>query len=289
VNRLWKLFYGAGLSRNVDDLGSQGRWPTHPDLLDWLAVEFLESGWDVKHMVELMVTAKAYSRSSRMGPELLKKDPGNELLAGQSRFRLDAEMVRDNALALSHLLVEEIGGPSTKPYQPSGYWQHLNFPKRSWTHDTGPNQYRRALYTHWQRSFLHPAMLAFDAPSREECTAERPRSNTPLQALVLLNDPTFVEASRAFAERILSEGGSASETRIRWAALEVLSRAPSAQEMSLLSDLLAQQLERYQTDKDASRELFSVGLKQTPPSSELAAYTALARTLLNLHETITRP
>ena len=289
VNRLWKLFYGAGLSRNVDDLGSQGRWPTHPELLDWLAVEFIQSGWDVKHMVTLMVTAKAYARTSKTPQALRESDPANELLARQTRFRLDAEMVRDNALSLAGLLVDEVGGESVKPYQPAGYWQHLNFPQRSWKHDNGPKQYRRALYTHWQRSFLHPAMLAFDAPSREECTAERPRSNTPLQALVLLNDPTYVEASRAFAERILAEGGTDPASRIAWACHEVLSRPPSEEESQLLGNLFTSQRKRYDTDETAAAELLAVGQKESQPSSELAAYTAIARTLLNLHETITRP
>ncbi len=198
VNRLWMLFHGKGLVTTSDDFGSQGTWPTHPRLLDWLAVEFVESGWNVKHIIRLMVTSETYRQSSFVTPELRQADPYNIWLARQSRFRLNAETVRDNALAVSGLLVKTVGGPSVKPYQPEGYWDHLNFPKRSWEHDTGEKQYRRGLYTYWCRTFLHPSLLAFDASTREECTVERPRSNTPLQALALLNDPTYVEAARAW-------------------------------------------------------------------------------------------
>ncbi len=184
------MAFGQGIVKTPDDFGSQGAWPSHPELLNWLAVEFRESGWDVKHMIRLMVTSSTYRQSSQVDEALRQKDPYNLFLARQARFRLDAEMVRDNALAISGLLVRKIGGPSVKPYQPAGYWQHLNFPKRDYFPDKGENQYRRGLYTYWQRSFLHPSLLAFDAPSREECTVQRPRSNTPLEALVLLNDAT---------------------------------------------------------------------------------------------------
>ena len=238
----------------------------------------------------MLITSEAYARTSKTTPDLRENDPANELLARQSRHRLDAEMVRDNALAVSGLLIEKVGGESVKPYQPAGYWQHLNFPARKWQHDAGEKQYRRALYTHWQRSFLHPAMVAFDAPSREECTAERPRSNTPLQALVLLNDPTYVEAARAFAERILAEGGTDSVSRIIWAFHQALSRAPSAEELDLVTKLQSTQLARYKADAEAAAKLLTVGQRKPPATSpELAAITAVARTILNLHETITRP
>ncbi|MFO1095521.1 MAG: PSD1 and planctomycete cytochrome C domain-containing protein [Planctomycetaceae bacterium] len=197
VNRLWKQFFGTALSKNTDDLGSQGEWPVQPELLDWLAVEFMDSGWDVKHMVRTIVTSRAYQQVSTASPELLAADPDNRWLARQSRYRLDAELVRDNALAVSGLLVRTIGGPSTKPYQPAGYWENLNFPVREYDADKGANQYRRGLYTWWQRTFPHPSMIAFDAPSREECAADRTRANIPQQAAVLLNDPTYVEAARA--------------------------------------------------------------------------------------------
>ncbi|MFC1757718.1 PSD1 and planctomycete cytochrome C domain-containing protein, partial [Planctomycetota bacterium] len=207
VNRLWKLFYGHGLATPLDDLGAQGTRPTHPDLLDHLATKFVDQNWNVKAMVKMMVMSSTYRQTSDGSHELKAKDPYNKLYARQVRTRLDAEVVRDNALAISGLLARKIGGESVKPYQPAGYWRHMNFPARRWTHDKNENLYRRGLYTWWQRMFLHPSMLAFDAPSREECTVERPRSNTPQQALVLLNDPTYVEAARVFAERIGNEGG----------------------------------------------------------------------------------
>lgn len=291
VNRMWKLFHGAGLSRNVDDLGAQGQWPSHPELLDWLAVDFVQSGWNVKRLVKLLVSSETYAQTSRSTKASRDRDALNILMARQSRFRLDAEMVRDNALQLGGILVEEIGGRSVRPYQPAGYWRHLNFPGRTWQYDNGANQYRRAIYTHWQRSFLHPSLLAFDAPSREECTAERPRSNTPLQALVLLNDPSYVEAARAFAERIMKEGGTDAVSRIRWAYQESLSRGPSATELKLVADLHAHQLKRYLGDEAAAKEFLSVGIRPAPedlPPAEHAAWTAVARTILNLHETITR-
>ncbi len=209
----------------------------------------------------------------------------------QENSFVDAEMIRDNALAFGLLLNERLGGRSNKPYQPAGYWRHLNFPTRRYAHDMGENQYRRALYTHWQRSFLHPSLLAFDAPSREECTAERPRSNTPLQALVLLNDITYVEAARAFAIRIINEGGKDPKSRIDWAMNVALSRNGNAQEVKLLGDLQAAQLKRYLADEKAAIELNTVGLHTPPkeiPPAELASWTAIARTILNLHETITR-
>lgn len=196
MNRFWKQFFGVGLSKVLDDLGAQGELPVNPELLDFLAFEFMDKGWDVKHMVRLMVMSKTYRQVSTATPELVQADPYNRQLARQSPFRIDAELVRDYALAVSGLLVPRIGGPSTKPYQPDGYWENLNFPMRTYVHDEGDSQYRRGLYTWWQRTFLHPSMVAFDAPSREECCAERNRSNIPQQALVLLNDPTYVEAAR---------------------------------------------------------------------------------------------
>ena len=291
MNRLWKLFFGIGISSNVDDLGSQGEWPSHPQLLDWLAVEFVESGWDVQHMIRLMVSSKAYAQSSIVSSDLNEKDPLNQLFARQSRFRVDAEMIRDNALFISGLLNEKIGGRSVKPYQPAGYWRHLNFPSRKWSHDNNENQYRRGLYTHWQRSFLHPSLLAFDAPSREECTAERPRSNTPLQALILLNDLTYVEAARSFAERIIKEGGSDTNARINWALNTALSREGTEQEINILSKLRTQQNNRYKEDIEAAKAFNQTGIKLPPVNidpTELASWTSVARTILNLHETITR-
>jgi hypothetical protein len=291
VNRLWKLFFGHGLAQPLDDLGAQGTPPTHPELLDWLAVEFVESGWDVKDMVKLMVLSGTYRQDSRATEQLRTVDPYNRYYARQSRFRLDAELVRDNALAVSGLLVPEIGGRSVKPYQPAGYWQHLNFPKRSWQQDSGDHLYRRGLYTWWQRMFLHPSLLAFDAPSREECTVERPRSNTPQQALVLLNDPTYVEAARTFAERMIQEGGADVAERLNWAYRQTLSRTAKPQEMEVLKGIYEKHLAEYRQDAEAAKQLVSIGNRPLPGEAdlgELAAWTSVARVILNLHETITR-
>ncbi len=291
VNRVWKLFFGQGLCKTLEDLGSQGDWPANPELLDWLAVEFRAGGWDVKRLVRRLVTSDAYRRSSRGDAELLARDPDNRLFARQARFRLDAEIVRDNALAVSGLLVERIGGPSVKPYQPAGYWDALNFPPRVYHADHGDRQYRRGLYTHWQRSFLHPSLQAFDAPTREECTAERPRSNLPQQALVLLDDPTYVEAARVFAERIIREGGGGVHARLHWAFRQALSRAPAPAEEHVLTDLLVQHSRAYGADREAARRLVRVGDWRPAVGvdpAELAAWTSVARVILNLHETITR-
>lgn len=293
MNRLWKRFHGNGISKVLDDFGGQGEWPTHPDLLDWLAVEFMESGWDLKHMVRLMVTSDAYRRSSEADEALRARDPYNRLLARQSRFRVEAEMVRDGALAMSGLLVPTVGGRSIFPYQPEGYYANCNTfgGKIGYVLDENENQYRRGVYTFWKRSFLHPAMLAFDAPTREECTAERPISNTPLQALVLMNDPTFVEAARVFAQRIMAEGGEESDGRINLAFARALSRAPRPEEVTLLRELYHQHLIEYTNDPAAADALLSTGFSPLPEGcdkADLAAWTSVTRVILNLHETITR-
>ncbi|MCH2117475.1 MAG: PSD1 and planctomycete cytochrome C domain-containing protein [Pirellulales bacterium] len=290
VNRLWKLMFGSGLVRTLDDFGTQGRPPSHPELLDWLAAEFVDKGWDTKYLIRLLVTSATYRQSSVVPPALLARDPENEFLARQNRFRLEAEMVRDNALAVSGLLVRTIGGASVKPYQPVGYWENLQFPKRKWEHDEDGNQYRRGLYTFWCRTFLHPALLAFDAPTREECTVERPRSNTPLAALVLLNDPTYVEAARVFAQRILNQPGTV-ESRLSFAFREVLQREPSQAERDVLNGMLAEFYDQYSADPAAAAQIQTVGSAPAVGESAAvghAAWTAVARTLLNLHETITR-
>ena len=291
MNRLWKQFFGMGLSKVLDDLGAQGEPPVNPALLDWLASEFMDSGWDMKHMVRLIVSSHTYKQVSTASKELVSADPYNRELARQSRFRVDAELVRDNAMAISGLLVPKIGGPSVKPYQPERYWENLNFPPREYQNDSGESQYRRGLYTWWQRTFLHPSMAAFDAPSREECTAERNRSNIPQQALVLLNDPTYVEAARAFAARILSECKGTPDQRIVWAWQQTLQRNPSADEKKTMTALLTKHLAEYQKDKQAASDLLNNGIAPTLASldkSELAAWTHVSRVLLNLHETITR-
>jgi hypothetical protein len=291
ANRIWKLFFGAGLSRRLEDLGSQGEWPSHPELLDWLAAEFRGSGWDVKRLVKTIVGSRSYRLSSAASADLLARDPYNRWLARQARFRLDAELVRDAALAASGLLTRTIGGPSARPYQPPGYWAYLNFPAREWQNDAGENQYRRGLYTHWQRQYLHPSLLAFDAPSREECVADRTRSNTPLQALVLLNDPSYVEAARAFAGRILRLGGASPQERLAWAFREALSRAPRPEEAELLLALAEKHLDAYRRDPKAAAELLGLGQAPSPAGldpSEHAAWTSVARALFNLHAFITR-
>jgi hypothetical protein len=291
VNRLWKLYFGTGLSKVLDDMGAQGEAPVYPELLDNLAVEFVESGWDVKHMIKLIVMSRTYRQSSLPRHELADVDPYNRLLARQSRFRLDAELVRDNALAVSGLLVRHIGGRSVHPYQPAGLYRHLNFPRRTYRQDTGDDQYRRGLYTHWQRQFLHPAMKAFDAPSREECTAERPRSNTPLGALVLLNDPSYVEAARAFAVQAIQDGGETDQTRTDWIMRRALSRNVTTQEAAIVATLLKSQREKYRLAPDAAQQLISTGLSAVPSdvdTVEQAAWTSIARAVFNMHEFMTR-
>ncbi len=291
VNRLWALFFGTGLSRVLDDLGAQGEPPVHPELLDWLALEFMDSGWNVKHIVKLIVTSNTYRQSSKPTEVLRERDAYNRLLARQSRWRLDAEVIRDTALQLSRLLVPEIGGPSVRPYQPKGYYSNLNFPKRTYVHDTGESQYRRGLYTHWQRTFLHPSLMAFDAPSRQECTAERPTSNTPMQALTLLNDPTYVEAARVFASRIINEGGETPTERINWAYQWALSRLPQPKELEVINALYEKHQSEFTGNLEAAEALVTTGdtaATEAVEPNELAAWTSVARVILNLHETITR-
>jgi hypothetical protein len=291
VNRLWKLAFGRGLTAPLYDLGAQGSWPVHLELIDWLAAELIDSGWDIKHVLRLIVSSHAYRRSSHTSPEALHVDPYNLLVARQGRFRLEAEMVRDNALAVSGLLVPTIGGRSVKPYQPRGYWAHLNFPVREYEADHGPDLYRRGLYTYWCRTFLHPSLLAFDAPTREECTAERNRSNTPTQALVLLNDPIYVEAARVFAEHILRQTTLPTNDRINWAFHHAVSRPATNDELQILNTLLEKHRQYYAGNADEARKLVAVGETPVPADldpTELAAWTSVARTILNLHETISR-
>jgi hypothetical protein len=291
MNRLWKQFFGAGLSKVLDDLGAQGEPPANPALLDWIAAEFMDSGWDVKHMVRIIVTSQTYRQVSTPSEALLAADPDNRELARLTSFRLDAELVRDYALAVSGLLAPTIGGPSIKPYQPDGYWENLNFPVRQYVADAGASQYRRGLYVWWQRSFLHPSLLAFDAPTREECSASRNRSNIPQQALVLLNDPTYVEAARAFAARILTECDGSGPDRLNWAWQQALQRTARPEELAMVEKLLERHLSTYRNHPHQAAALLKVGLSPAPAeldAAELAAWTHVARVLLNLHETITR-
>ncbi len=291
ANRFWYLLFGVGISGVLDDLGGQGESPVHPELLDNLTMEFVESGWRVKHLVKLIVMSRAYRQSSLESPALRERDPYNQLIARQSRFRLPAEMVRDNALAISGLLVREYGGPSVKPYQPAGYYRHLNFPTRKYRHHADERQWRRGLYIHWQRQFLHPMLRALDAPSREECTAQRSRSNTPLAALTLLNDPTFVEAARGLAERTIRSGGDSVDARLDYAFRLAVSRTPDGFERKALTGLLETGREQSRANPQAAQALVRTGQSRVPEdldAVELAAWTSVARAILNLNETITR-
>jgi hypothetical protein len=290
ANRLWKQFFGNGLSAVMEDVGSQGEWPSHPELLDWLASEFRQ-GWDVKALVRAMVMSGAYRQESRLRPELREVDPANRLLASQNPRRLEAEFVRDNALAVSGLLNPELGGPSVKPYQPPGYYAILQFPDRDYVADRDDRQYRRGVYTHWQRTFLQPMLANFDAPSREECTASRVVANTPQQALTLLNDPTFVEAARVLAGSILAGPGLTDEARLDSLFEKALARPANAKERASLLAFLANQRKEAREHPEEAAKLLAVGL--APPSpiadkAELAAWAETCRVVLNLHESITR-
>lgn len=290
VNRLWARLFGTGLSKDTGDLGFQGEYPSHPELLDWLAVEFMENRWSAKHILRTILLSRTYQQSSTAAAPLMELDPANRLLARQSQLRLPAELIRDNALAVSGLLTRTIGGPSAKPYQPDGYYRHLNFPVRTYQPDKGELLYRRGLYTHWQRTFLHPMLKAFDAPSREECTSERSGSNTPLQALNLLNDPTFTEAARALASQLLAENAAGNDLVSR-AYLRCLSRPPTAAEMEILTRFHTAELERFTASPEAATAFLAIGASQPAkdlPPVRLAAATSVARVILNLHESITR-
>ncbi|MFM7398394.1 MAG: PSD1 and planctomycete cytochrome C domain-containing protein [Verrucomicrobiota bacterium] len=290
MNRLWMQFFGTALSKNPGDLGAQGELPPNQPLLDWLAVEFMDGKWDLKRMVRIIVNSRAYRRASTATQAQRETDPYNRALARQTPFRLDAEFVRDNALAVSGLLVPKVGGPSVKPYQPERYWENLNFPVREYVHDQGEAQHRRGLYVWWQRSFLHPSLLAFDAPSREESCTERTRSNIPQQALVLLNDPTYVEAARAFGTASAAREGD-DDARLRWAWRRAVQREPNAAELGTLRKVLNDRRAAYRADPESAKKLLQVGLSPAPKESdpvELAAWTHAARVLLNLHETVTR-
>jgi hypothetical protein len=300
MNRLWKQFFGTGLSAVVDDLGAQGEWPVHPELLDWLASEFIRPAptnargvfpWDLKHMVKLVVMSATYRQDSNQRPDLKEVDPNNRLLACQSPRRLEAEFVRDNALAIAGLINLEIGGPSVFPYQPAGYYSYLQFPDRDYYANKDERQYRRGVYSHWQRAFLHPMLANFDAPSREECTANRIVSDTPQQALTLLNDPSFVEAARAFAAQLLAASNKSDAQRLDMAYERALARVPRPAERASLLEFLERQRAQYRDDQESATKLIKVG-NSTPPkragAPELAAWTQVCRVILNLHETITR-
>jgi len=297
VNRYWQMFFGAGLVKTTEDFGSQGDLPSHPELLDWLAVEFIQSGWNIKAMLRLIVTSATYRQSSFVDPGSLAKDPENRLLGRGPRLRLQAEFIRDQALMISGLLDGRIGGKSVSPYQPPGLWEELAYRQdgSKWTAQTyvqskGHDLYRRTMYTFWKRTSPPPTLVTFDAPDRETCTVRRARTNTPLQALVLLNDPTYIEASRKLAERLMTEATS-SQDRIHLAFRLATARNPGPAEVTLLKKLFDDQLAVYRKDRNAAIRLLAVGeapRDERVDVAELAAWTTIASVILNLDETLTK-
>jgi len=292
VNRLWQMHFGTGIVKSSEDFGAQGEWPTHPALLDWLATEFVRGGWNRKAMHKLIVMSATYQQASRVSLGLLEIDPANRLFARGPRFRLPAEMIRDHALASSGLLVGRLGGESVRPYQPPGLWDDVvyeNVPR--FVQDHGGKLYRRSMYTYWKRSVPPPNMLAFDAPSREVCVLTRAKTNTPLAALVLMNDPTFVEASRKLAGRVLRDGGATAESRLTLLHRLVCGRRPTEHELGLLSGALAELQTSFRAEPEAARGLIAVGESPHDPALdavELAAYASLANAVLGTDEAITR-
>ncbi|HEV2948199.1 MAG TPA: DUF1553 domain-containing protein [Gemmataceae bacterium] len=293
VNRYWQRYFGAGLVKTSENFGLQSEPPSHPDLLDWLATEFLRTGWNVKEMQKLIVMSATYRQSSRETPELLQKDPDNRLLARGSRFRLPAELVRDNALAISGLLTDQVGGPPIKPYQPAGLWEELagGAGEGPYVQDKGPNLYRRSLYIYRKRTVPHPEMATLDAPSREICQVKRARTNTPLQALELMNDVTYVEAARRLAQLMLSEGGPTAKDRIEFAFRRAVARRPTSSELQVLERGLERYRNNFHADPESAKRFIRHGESPVDDRSdpvELAAYTATAEVILNLDETMTK-
>jgi hypothetical protein len=295
ANRFWQLLMGTGIVKTAEDFGSQGEPPTHPELLDWLAVQFREDGWDTKAFLKRIVMSAAYRQEARATPEKLHQDPENRLLSRGPRFRLDAEILRDQALFVSGLLIERVGGPSVKPPQPGGLWEAVGFVgsnTATFKADAGAEKvHRRSMYTFWKRTSAPPQMTTLDAPSRESCTVRRERTNTPLQALLLMNEPQFVEASRALAERGLREGGATDEARLTYLFRVVNSRTPEPAELAELSAALSDLRAHFRADLDAAKGLVAVGETKADPAldpAELAAWTMIGNTLLNLDEVVTK-
>jgi hypothetical protein len=295
VNRYWYQYFGVGIVKTLEDWGVQGEPPSHPELLDWLASDFVKSGWDVKALQKLIVTSATYRQAARYDPTLLDKDPENRLLARGPRGRLAAEMIRDNALSLAGLLVQKIGGPSVMPYQPPGLWEDVvvgaDLPGTVYKQVHGPDLYRRGMYTFWKRTAPPPALNTFDAPEREFCTIRRPQTNTPLQALVLMNDPTFTEASRKIAERMMREGGNSRDERIKFAFNLATDRPANPEELKVLCETFDRRLYGFRAKPDAAKKLLVAGESKHDEkldASELAAYTTVASMILNLDETITK-
>jgi len=297
VNRFWQHYFGNGIVKTADDFGAQGEWPSHPELLDYLATSFIESGWDMKALQKLIVMSATYRQETWVDPKVLEKDPENRLLARGPRFRLDAEAIRDQALAVSGMLNDQIGGPSVYPYQPPGLWEAIgftdngNFSSQKYSQSKGRDNHRRGLYTYWKRSMPYASFVTFDAPNRETCTVKRPRTNTPLQSLVLMNDPVYVEAARGLGQRIMTEGGRGLERRIRFAFELCLGRKPSQQEVEIIGKIYREQLEQFSQDRDAAKKFTSIGEFAPPPDldiAELAAWTSVGNVILNLDEWVTK-
>ena len=293
VNRAWERFFGTGLVKTSENFGSQAEWPSHPELLDWLATEFVRLKWNMKAMQKEIVMSATYRQSSHVTPQLAERDPDNRLLARGPRFRLTAEMLRDQALAASGLLVEKLGGPSVRPYMPAGVWDETSVygDLRGYQHDTGEGLYRRSLYTIWKRTAAPPTMQIFDSPTREVCTVKRSRTNTPLQALALLNEVTYVEAARRLAERMIAEGGATPELRIAWGFRRVMCRTPDADELKVLAAGVEKRLTKFRQNADAAKQLIAFGEAKSPANldpAELAAYATAANVMLNLDEAVTR-
>jgi len=291
VNRFWAQTFGLGLVETEEDFGTQGLRPSHPELLDWLAVEFREGGWDVKALLKLLVTSAAYRQSSSGTADSLARDPYNRLLGRGPRFRLEAEMVRDQALALSGLLSRKQGGPSVYPPQPEGLWRAAFNGERTWATSSGPDRYRRGLYTYWRRTTPYPSMSAFDAPSREICTVRRVSTNTPLQAFVTLNDPAFVEMAQALGRRIVAEGGATTLERAEYALRLCLCRPPHAEQTRYVAELFESEAAHYRTRPVEASQLATDPLGPLPEgldAAEMAAWTVVGNVLLNADGVLTK-
>jgi hypothetical protein len=294
VNRFWQEIFGTGLVRSAGDFGVTGDLPSHPELLDWLALEFRETGWDIKRFFKLLVTSAAYRQSAVMTRAALEKDADNRLLSHGPRYRLDAEMIRDYALAASGLLVPKIGGPSVKPYQPEGVWEAvamIGSNTRDYRRDAGASLYRRSMYTFWKRAAPPASLDILNAPNRETCTVRRERTNTPLQALVTLNDPQFVEAARHLAQLTLKDGGAATEARLDFLAKRLLARPLRLDETRVVEEVVTRLLEHYRAQPEEARKLLAVGESRSDASLDaatLAAWTMLANQMLNLDEVLNK-
>ena len=292
VNRYWQTLFGSGIVTTPGDFGSQGAWPSHPDLLDWLASDFRDNGWNVKRTLKQMVMSASYRQSSNFRSDLAEKDPANVLMARAPRFRILGEFVRDNALKASGLLVKNFGGPGVKPYQPPGLWNEVSLSGgRRFVADKGDKLYRRSLYTYWRRSSPQPALMAFDTPTREKCVLQRQRTNTPMQALVTLNDIQFVEAARHFAKRILKDGGENFDSRLDHAFLLTTSRPADELRKEVLRGALDEQIAIFEKHPDRAKALLEVGDSARDTALNVtrhAAWTVVASMILNLDETMNR-